>query len=164
MVNCERRKLEIYVPGKLYQGSTAKIYVNVTNKGTVNASGFQISILINGAVVQTNTYSNSPLNVSQTRNISFTWKPNVKGTVTVQFESTNSSEPAFFSELSSYTTSISISPPTYTTPLIIVGIIAVIVIIFIAYYRISTRGARIQRTEAKPRIQIPEQKKLEKKK
>ena len=154
----------IYVSGKLYDGSTSKIYVNVTNKGTVNASGFQISILINGATVQTNTYSNTPLNVSQTRNVSFTWKPNVKGTVTVQFESTNSSEPAFFSKLSSFTTSVSIAPPTYTTPLIIVGIIAVIVIIFIAYYRFSTRGSRVQKTEAKPRIQIPEQKKLEKKK
>ncbi len=153
----------IYVSGKLTQGSTSTIYVNITNKGTANASSFWVWIVVNGATAVNHTFTTT-LNVSQTRNLSFTWSPNLRGTLTIEVLGSNTSEPSFMPALGAYTTTVSVSPPAYTTPLIVVGIIAVIVIIFFAYYRFATRGSRTPKTEIKPKIQIPEQKKLEKKK
>ena len=154
----------IYVSGKLVEGSTSTIYVNVTNKGSLNTTSFQIWIVVNGLTVVKHSYINEPLNVSQTRNLSFTWSPSLRGSLNIEVLANNTSEPTYFNQLGSYTTTVSVSPPAYTTPLIIIGIIAVIVVIFLAYYRFATRGSRTAKTESKPKIQIPEQKKLEKKK
>ncbi len=161
----------VYVPGKLTHGSRSTIYFNVTNAGDVNTTSFTISILINGISVASNKYTDYSLNVSQYRNVSFSWTPAVSGSVTIQVVANNSSEPAFFANYGGLTTTVSISPPAYTTPLIIAGIILVIVVIFVGYYRFSTRGRRVSsksekgQIEAKPKIQFPtEQKKLEKKK
>jgi subtilase family serine protease len=154
----------IYVSGKLVEGSTSTIYVNVTNKGNLNTTSFQIWIVVNGLTVVKHSYINEPLNVSQTRNLSFTWSPSLKGSLNIEVLANNTSEPTYFNQLGAYTTTVSVSPPAYTTPLIIIGIIAVIVVIFLAYYRFATRGSRTAKTESKPKIQIPEQKKLEKKK
>lgn len=154
----------IYVAGKLVQGSTSTIYVNVTNKGNANTTSFNIWIVVNGITVAQHTYTNEPLNVSQTRNLSFKWSPNIKGSLSIEVLANNTSEPTYFNQLGAYTTTVSVSPPAYTTPLIVIGIIVVIVVIFLGYYRFATRGSRASKTESKPKIQIPEQKKLEKKK
>ena len=154
----------IYVAGKLVQGSTSTIYINVTNKGNENTTNFKIWIVVNGVTVAQQTYTNEPLNVSQTRNLSFNWSPNLKGSLNIEVLANNTSEPTYFNQLGAYTTTVSVSPPAYTTPLIVIGIIAVIVVIFLGYYRFATRGSRTSKTETKPKIQIPEQKKLEKKK
>ena len=154
----------IYVAGKLVQGSASTIYINVTNKGNENTTNFKIWIVVNGVTVAKQTYTNEPLNVSQTRNLSFNWSPNLKGSLNIEVLANNTSEPTYFNQLGAYTTTVSVSPPAYTTPLIVIGIIAVIVVIFLGYYRFATRGSRASKTETKPKIQIPEQKKLEKKK
>lgn len=164
LVNTPRLVINsIYVSGKLTEGSTSTIYVNVTNKGNLNATSFYVWIVVNGATAVNHTFITT-LNVSQTSNLSFTWSPNLRGTLTIEVLGSNTSEPSFMPALGAYTTTVSVSPPAYTTPLIVVGIIAVIVIIFFAYYRFATRGSRTAKTETKPKIQIPEQKKLEKKK
>ncbi|MGC8514517.1 MAG: CARDB domain-containing protein [Thermoplasmata archaeon] len=154
----------IYVAGKLVQGSASTLYINVTNKGNLNTTNFQIWIVVNGLTVASHSYTNEPLNVSQTRNLSFTWSPNLKGSLNIEVLANNTSEPTYFNQLGAYTTTVSVSPPAYTTPLIVIGIIAVIVVIFLGYYRFATRGSKASKTETKPKIQIPEQKKLEKKK
>ncbi|EQD39015.1 hypothetical protein B1B_15565, partial [mine drainage metagenome] len=70
LVNTPRLVINsIYVSGKLTQGSTSTIYVNVTNKGNANASSFWVWIVVNGATAVNHTFTTT-LNVSQTRNLS----------------------------------------------------------------------------------------------
>lgn len=159
---------------KLSRDSTGELNVSVSNNGTTATSLYAIQILISGSVVASQTYSGAQyqLNVSQQRNLTFNWKPALSGNVTIQVEATqlnNTSYPAFFASYGGLTTAVEISPPSYTTPLIIVGIILVIVVIFVIYYRFSTRrirGRAEKGGEAKPKVKLPgqSQKGLEKKK
>ncbi len=156
----------VYIPGSLQQGKTTTIYVNATNQGTVNAKSFYITVLINGAVQHTQFY-NSPLNKSQTRNLSFTWNPGISGSQTLQFIGNNTSEPTWLPTQGSFSKSVSIAAPGYKTPLIIAGIIAVIVVVGIVYWRLSSGGLRRTKPAEQPKskVSLPsEQKKLEKKK
>lgn len=159
----------IYMPNSLQQGKESTIYVNVSNKGTEDASSFTIAVLVNGAVKAQQTY-NTPLNKTQYRNMSFSWKPTMSGNVSVQFVGNNTSEPSFFANLGGYTTSVNIAAPGYKTPLIAAGIVAVIVIVGVVYWRLSSGGLRRggsgkQKETTKSKVSLPsEQKKLEKKK
>ncbi len=161
---------DVYIPGSLQQGKTSTVYVNVSNKGTEDATSFTISVLINGVVKATQPY-NTPLNKSQYRNMSFTWKPDTSGSISVQFIANNSSEPAFFANLGGKTTSVSIAAPGYKTPLIAAGIVAVIVVVGVIYWRLSSGGLRRgggstkSKEPQKSKVSLPsDQKKLEKKK
>lgn len=169
LVNSPRIVVDsIYVQGSLQQGKTSTIYVNVTNKGSESASSFSIAVLVGGVVKYTQNYL-SPLNKSQTRNISFSWNPDTSGSsLTVQFVGNNTSEPAFFAKLGGYTTTVNIGAPGYKTPLIAAGIVAVIVVVGIVYWRLSSGGFRRTKPgeqHPKSKVSLPsEQKKLEKKK
>lgn len=139
----------VYFGKNLTQGSKAVVYVNISNVGTQNAPSFQISLYINNKVVATNTYSN--LSAGQSKNVSFSWTPSTSGTVTLEFRGNTSLEPASFPAIGAYTTTISIKPPAYKTPLIIGGVIAVIVIVGFVYYRLSSgRGKRPSQKQPKP--------------
>ncbi len=145
----------IYMSSNLTQGSKTTIYVNVSNNGTVAANGFTIMVLINNNQVASQDYSMS-LAVGQARNVSFNYTPATSGKVTLVFEANNSSQPAFMSNLGSYTTTLSIKAPGYKTPLIIGSIIAVIVIVGLVYYRVTSSRPKKQR-QAKPKTDLKKQ-------
>jgi len=144
----------VYIPGTLKQGVSETVYVNVSNAGTKDASSFSISVYVNGIVQQTHVY-NMQLNKSQYRNVSFVWTPQSSGNLSVQFVGNNNSEPSFFAKIGGYTTSLTISPPGYKTPLIIGGIIAVIVVVGVIYWFISSGRAGTILSKSK---KLPEQK------
>jgi len=130
----------VVLPKSMNSGSSATATINVTNNGTVAASSFYIDLLVNGKVIQSHTYG--MINASQTESVKFSFTPPVSGKVSFVFQAGNSSEPSFFAKDGQFTVSASVSPPTWETPVIIIGVIAVIVVIGIVYYRFSTRGTR----------------------
>ena len=130
----------VVLPKSMNSGSSATATINVTNNGTVAASSFYIDLLVNGKIIQSHTYG--MINASQTESVKFSFTPPVSGKVSFVFQSGNSSEPSFFAKDGQFSVSASVSPPTWETPVIIVGVIAVIVVIGLVYYRFSTRGTR----------------------
>ena len=152
----------IYVKDNLTQGSQSTIYINVSNNGTVTANDFSIAILINGNPVASQTYARN-LTVGQSANVSFNYTPTTSGKVTLVFQANNSSEPAFMAPLGSYTTTLTINAPAYKTPLIIGSIIAVIVIVGLVYYRLSS-GKTTKKPKQQPKPKTELKKPAEKKK
>ena len=152
----------IYVKDNLTQGSQSTIYINVSNNGTVTANDFSIAILINGNPVASQTYARN-LAVGQSANVSFNYTPATSGKVTLVFQANNSSEPAFMAPLGSYTTTLTINAPAYKTPLIIGSIIAVIVIVGLVYYRLSS-GKTTKKPKQQPKPKTELKKPAEKKK
>ncbi len=145
------------------QGSTVTAHVNVSNNGTVNAGDYTISLYVNGKLVTSHSYLNLP--VGTTKSVDFNFSSPASGSVTFVFKATNSSEPSFFANTSAYTFVHTVNPPAYKTPLIIVGVIAVIIVISFAYYRLTSKGPR--KTKATQPATQPKQqpaKKDEKKK
>ncbi len=144
----------VVMPKSLNSGSSATATINVTNNGTVAASSFYIDLLVNGKVIQSHTYG--LINASQTESVKFSFTPPVSGKVSFVFQAGNSSEPSFFAKDEAYSITASVSPPTWETPVIIVGVIAVIVVIGLVYYRFSTRGTRQKKdTGNKQNIRLP---------
>ena len=126
------------------QGSTVTAHVNVSNNGTVNAGSYTISLYVNGKLVTSHSYTNLP--VGTTKSVDFNFSSPASGSVTFVFKATNSTEPSFFADTSAYTFTHSVNPPAYKTPLIIVGVIAVIIVISFAYYRLTSRGSKKTKT------------------
>lgn len=145
----------IYMGGNLTQGKQTTIYVNVSNNGTESANSFNLAILINNKVVAKQAYNQS-IAVGKSANVSFNYTPGTSGKVTLVFQANNTSEPAFMAPLGSFTTSLSVSPPAYKTPLIVGSIIAVIVIVGFVYYRLSSSRPRRQR-QPKPKTDLKKQ-------
>ena len=145
------------------QGSTVTAHVNVSNNGTVNAGSYTISLYVNGKLVTSHSYTNLP--VGTTKSVDFNFSSPASGSVTFVFKATNSTEPSFFANTSAYTFTHSVNPPAYKTPLIIVGVIAVIIVISFAYYRLTSGGSKKTKT-TQPATQPKQQpaKKDEKKK
>lgn len=144
----------VVLPKSMSSGSSATATINVTNNGTVAASSFYIDLLVNGKVIQSHTYG--VINASQTETLKFSFTPPISGKVSFEFQAGNSSEPTFFIKSSSYIVTVSVNPPSWETPAIIVGVIAVIVVIGVVYYRFSTRGTRQKKeTGNKQQIRLP---------
>ncbi len=144
----------IYMKGNLTQGSQTTIYVNVSNEGTVTANEFSLAILINGNQVASHTYTQN-LTVGQYSNVSFNYTPATSGKITLVFQANNASEPAFMAPLGSYKTTLNINAPAYKTPLIIGSIIAVIVVVGVVYYRLSSgKTTRKPKQQPKPKTEL----------
>lgn len=153
----------IYLAKNLTQGSQSTIWINVTNSGTQSANDFTIALYVGGVLAVTHVYNY--LNVSQYKNVSFVWTPATSGHVTLEFRGNNSTEPAFLSLIGPYTTTMTINPPAYRTPLIIGAVIAIIVVVGFVYYKLSTRTKTERKPkQAKPRQPSEQKKPAEKKK
>lgn len=152
----------VYVPGGLEQGKKTTLKVNVTNDGTVTADSFYLMIKVGGAIVVNQTYT-MHLAVNANANLSLNWTPSQSGTVTIQVMGSNYTEPSFFASTGSLSMSVSISPPSYVTPLIIVAVILVIVVVGSVYYKLSTGGFRKKNKEGEKTSLIEQKKQQEKK-
>ncbi len=154
------------IPGGLTQNVQTTIYVNVSNQGTVTANGFYLLIWANGKVVADQNYTRQ-LKVHSYANVSLNWTPSQTGSVSVTIVGSNTSEDAsgagFFATIGGITQTVSISPPSYVTPLIIIGVILVIVVVGYVYYKLSTGGLR-KKSSSSDKLSLLEQKKLQEKK
>ncbi len=137
----------VYFPGALSQGSRSTVYVNVSNNGTSTANNFTIYVYVNNKVVASQFYNRS-LAVGSTTNVSFNMTPGASGNIPFEFEASSSPEPSFYAALGAFTSSHSVNPPAYRTPLIIGVVIAIIVVVGIVYYKISSGGTRETKTTA----------------
>jgi hypothetical protein len=137
----------VYFPHSLSQGSKTTVYVNVSNNGTATANNFTIYVYVNSKVVASQSYS-SPLAVGASMNVSFNMTPSASGNLPFEFEASSSPEPSFYQTLSAFTSTHSVNPPAYRTPLIIGVVIAIIVVVGIVYYRISSGGSKESKTTA----------------
>ena len=137
----------VYFPGALSQGSRSTVYVNVSNNGTSTANNFTIYVYVNNKVVASQFYNRS-LAVGSTTNVSFNMTPGASGNIPFEFEASSSPEPSFYATLGAFTSTHSVNPPAYRTPLIIGVVIAIIVVVGIVYYRISSGGTRETKTTA----------------
>ena len=151
----------VYVPGGLVQGKKTTLKVNVTNDGKVTADSFYLMIKVGGTIVVNQTYT-MHLAVNANANLSLNWTPSQSGTVTIQVMGSNYTEPAFFATAGSISMSVSISPPSYVTPLIIVAVILVIVVVGSVYYKLSTGGFR-KKNSGTAKTSLIEQKKQQEK-
>ncbi len=153
------------IQGTPTQGSPVTISLTVSNVGTKNAYAYNISILINNKV-QGGPYQEYYLNVSQQKQFNISWTPSLSGSsITLVIQGSTSNSPAFFAALGSTTVTTSIKAPSYTTPLVIGAIVAIIVVVGVAYWYVSTRGIGTRRKEeGAEKKSLLEQKKLEKKK
>ncbi|HLH86262.1 MAG TPA: CARDB domain-containing protein, partial [Thermoplasmataceae archaeon] len=152
----------VYIPKSMASGSRATVYVTVSNNGTVAAGGFSIVLMVNGKQIASESYSG--LSVGQSRNLSFNFTPPASGTYSYEFQAQNSSEPSFFYSYGAYTTKVSINPPAWRTPLVIGVVIVIIVLIGVAYYRISSGPSRSRREQAQQPKKQEEKKKPDEKK
>ena len=150
--------LNAYFPTTPEQGSKTVVYLNVSNNGTVNANSFYIVAIVNGKIVNNQSYG--PLPVGTTKQFEFNFTSPAQGNVQVQFEALNSTQPAFFAKGGSLTVTQKVSPPAYQTPLIVGGVIAIIIVIGVVYYRLSSRTV----SKPKEKKQVPAKKTEEKKK
>lgn len=148
----------VYFPTTPAQGSKTLLYVNVSNNGTVNANSFYIIAIVNGNVVNNQSYG--PLPVGTTKQFEFNLTSPAQGNVQVQFEALNSTQPSFFAKSGSLTVTQKVSPPGYQTPLIVGGVILIIIVIGAVYYRLSSRGT----SKPREKKQAPPAKKTEEKK
>ncbi|MHB8359475.1 MAG: CARDB domain-containing protein, partial [Thermoplasmataceae archaeon] len=137
----------VYFPGALSQGSRSTVYVNVSNNGTSTANNFTIYVYVNNKVVASQFYNRS-LAPGSTLNLSFNMTPGASGNIPFEFEASSSPEPSFYAALGAFTSSHSVNPPAYRTPLIIGVVIAIIVVVGIVYYKISSGGTRETKTTA----------------
>ena len=137
----------VYFPHALSQGSKTTVYVNVSNNGTATANNFTIYVYVNSKVVASEFYSSS-LAVGSSMNVSFNMTPSASGNLPFEFEASSSPEPSFYQSLSAFTSTHSVNPPAYRTPLIIGVVIAIIVVVGIVYYRISSGGSKESKTTA----------------
>lgn len=147
-----------YFPSTPSQGSKTVVYLNVSNNGTVNANSFYIVAIVNGKIVNNQTYG--PLPVGTTKQFEFNLTSPSQGSVQVEFEALNSTQPAFFAKNGALTITQNVSPPGYQTPLIVTGVIAIIIVIGVVYYRLSSRGT----SKPKEKKQTPAKRTEEKKK
>ncbi|MCL4340886.1 MAG: hypothetical protein M1431_02140 [Candidatus Thermoplasmatota archaeon] len=137
----------VYFPHALSQGSKTTVYVNVSNNGTSTANNFTIYVYVNSKMVAKEFYSKS-LAVGSSVNVSFNLTPSASGNLPFEFEASSSPEPSFYQSLSAFTSTHSVNPPAYRTPLIIGVVIAIIVVVGIVYYRISSGGSKESKTTA----------------
>lgn len=153
------------VQGTPTEGSPVTISLTVTNVGTKNAYAYNVSILINNQL-QGGPYQLYYLNVSQQKQVNISWTPSLSGSsITLVIQGSTHNEPAFFSTLGSTTLTTSIKAPSYTTPLVIGAIVAIVVVVAVAYWYVSTRGIGTRKKEeGTEKKSLLEQKKLEKKK
>lgn len=128
----------IYFPTTPSQGAKTLVDVNVSNNGTVDANSFTLVAMVNGKNVSYQSYGALPVGV--TKEFEFNLTSPSSGSVQIVFEAENSTQPAFFAKSGSLTVTQSINPPSYQTPLIIGGVIAIVVVIGFVYYRLSSRG------------------------
>ncbi len=150
--------LNSYFPTTPSQGAKTVVYLNISNNGTVNANSFYIVAIVNGKIVNNQSYG--PLPVGTTKQFEFNFTSPSQGNVQVQFEAINSTQPAFFAKGGSLTITQKVSPPGYQTPLIVGGVIAIIIVIGVVYYRLSSRTV----SKPKEKKQVPAKKTEEKKK
>ena len=137
----------VYFPGALSQGSRSTVYVNVSNNGTSTANNFTIYVYVNNKVVASQFYNRS-LAPGSTLNLSFNMTPGASGNIPFEFKASSSPEPSFYATLGAFTSTHSVNPPAYRTPLIIGVVIAIIVVVGIVYYKISSGGTRETKTTA----------------
>ncbi|MGC8609260.1 MAG: CARDB domain-containing protein, partial [Thermoplasmata archaeon] len=84
----------IYVPSTPAQGSASNIYVNVSNKGTVNAYNGVITIYVLGKVVGSASFTE--IAAGSYKNISVSWTPPSAGKLSVEVTASVSNQPAVF--------------------------------------------------------------------
>ncbi|MEM0155801.1 MAG: CARDB domain-containing protein [Thermoplasmataceae archaeon] len=153
----------IYQLSGLQQGISHTIYVNFTNTGTVTANNVTIVVTVGGSQVASKTFTYLNLTPGSSANESLSWTPSSSGSFQIVAAGHANGEPSFMTSLGEMTVSASIATSPYTTPLIIVGVIAVIVVVGFVYYRISSRGSRTtaikKREDQKKPPQPPEKKK-----
>ncbi|WP_393971170.1 hypothetical protein OXIME_001428 [Oxyplasma meridianum] len=137
----------VYFPHALSQGSKSTVYVNVSNNGTATANNFTIYVYVNGKEVASEFYS-KPLAVGSYMNVSFNMTPSSSGNLPFEFEASSSLQPSFYQTLSAFTSTHSVNPPAYRTPLIIGVVIAIIVVVGIVYYKVSSGGSKESKTTA----------------
>ncbi len=150
----------VYFPTTPAQDSKTVVYLNISNNGTVDANSFYIIAIVNGKIVNNQSYSALP--VGTTKQFEFNFTSPSQGNVQVQFEAINSTQPAFFASNGALTVTQKVSPPGYQTPLIVGGVILIIVVIGAVYYRLSSRSRAPKPKETKK--QTPAKKTDEKKK
>ncbi|BAB60486.1 TVG1388786 [Thermoplasma volcanium GSS1] len=149
----------IYASGAQYQGSSSKLYVNVSNLGTENAYNVLIQVYVNGKVYGSTTVSEIKAGASD--NVSINWVPPTSGKVSVYATASVNSEPRSFVTAGALTQTVSVNPPAYRTPLIVVSVIVVLVIVIYVYYKLRS-GTPKQQKGPQPKTELP--KKQEKKK
>jgi len=148
IVNTSRLVVEgVYFPHALSQGSKSTVYVNVSNNGTATANNFTIYVYVNSKLVASEFYSQS-LAVGSSVNVSFNMTPSASGNLPFEFEASSSPEPSFYASIGAFTSTHSVNPPAYRTPLIIGVVIAIIVVVGIVYYRLSSSGTKESKTTA----------------
>ncbi|MCL5783077.1 MAG: hypothetical protein M1476_04115 [Candidatus Thermoplasmatota archaeon] len=152
----------VYFPMTPSQGSATIVDVNVSNNGTTTANSFTIVAYVNGKNISWQKYSNSSLAVGVTKEFKFNLTSPSSGSVQFQFEAQNVSEPQFFFKAGSLAVTQTVNQPAYKTPLVIGVVVAVIVLIGVAYYKLSSGGTSSKpKKEAQPKTQLkkPEEKK-----
>ena len=150
--------LSVYFPTTPAQGSNTPVYVNVSNNGTVNANSFSVIVkLSDGSVVGQASFG--ALAIGVTKQVEVNISVPTSGSVSFIFQATNSSQPSFFASEFGLSISHSVNPPAYRTPLIVGIVIAVIVLIGVAYYRLSSRRPSSKPAERKQTAKKPEEKK-----
>ena len=149
----------VYFPTQPSQGAKATVYLNISNNGTVDANSFYIIAIVNGKIVNNQSYG--PLPVGTTKQFEFNFTSPSQGNVQVEFEAINASQPSFFAKNGALTVTQKVSPPSYQTPLIVGGVILIIIVIGAVYYRLSSRGTAKPKETKK---QTPARKTEEKKK
>jgi hypothetical protein len=153
----------IYQLSGLRQGISHTVYVNFTNTGTVTATNVTIDVTVGGSQVASKTFTDLNLTPGSSANESLSWTPGSSGSFQIVVTGHANGEPSFMTSLGEMTLSVSIATSPYTTPLIIIGVIAVIVVIGFVYYRISSRGSRTtaikKKDDQKKPPQTPEKKK-----
>ncbi|WP_297217915.1 CARDB domain-containing protein [Thermoplasma sp.] len=148
----------IYSPKAAYQGSSAKVYVNVSNLGTVNAYDVNITLYVNGKVVGSTTVSE--IKAGKSYNATVTWVPPTSGKISLYATAEVGNEPSAFVKAGALTQEVSVNPPAYRTPLIVVSVIVVLVIIVYVYYRLRSGGGKsTQQKTTQPKTELPKQQK-----
>ena len=150
----------VYFPTTPSQGSRTIVDVNVSNNGTADASNFTIVAYVNGKNISWQQYGS--LAVGVTKEFKFNLTSPDSGKVQFQFEAQNSSEPQFFFKAGSLAVTQTVNQPAYKTPLVIGVVIAVIVLIGVVYYKLSSGGTSGKsKKEVQPKTQLkkPEEKK-----
>ncbi|WP_156778464.1 CARDB domain-containing protein [Thermoplasma acidophilum] len=145
----------IYMPKAAYQGSSSKVYVNVSNLGTMNAYDVNITLYVNGKVVGSTTVSE--IKAGSYYNATVTWVPPTSGKLPLYATAEVGNEPSAFVTAGALTQQVSVNPPAYRTPLIVVSVIVVLVVVVYVYYRIRSGGGKSTQKAVQPKTELPKQ-------
>ncbi|KAA8922739.1 CARDB domain-containing protein, partial [Thermoplasma sp.] len=145
----------IYSPKAAYQGSSSKVYVNVSNLGTINAYDVNVTLYVNGKVVGSTTVSE--IKAGSYYNATVTWVPPTSGKISLYATAEVGNEPSAFVTAGALTQTVSVNPPAYRTPLIVVSVIVVLVVIVYVYYRIRSGGGKTTQKAVQPKTELPKQ-------